>query len=163
VAQALLDYAATAPLKEVRWVLSEAEFKGLLRLDAIDGVLGRGRRGSAKLRLALRRHDPRLGRTKSEVERERFRLCESGGVPVPETNARLGLQTVDGVWWEQKVTVEVDGGRGHWSRAQRDRDHRRDLHKRALGFVPLRYSEYQVFYEGDLVLADIKRTLGIAP
>jgi very-short-patch-repair endonuclease len=42
------------------------------------------------------------------------------------------------------------------------RDRRRDLHLRALGFTVIRYTEYQLYNEPELVIADVKRALGIA-
>jgi very-short-patch-repair endonuclease len=162
VPQALLDYSATAPLREVRYVVAEAEYHELLNLEAIDGVLGRGRPGSAKLRVALERHDPRLGRTKSAMERKLLEICETSDIPLPEVNQVIGLQTVDVVWWGQKVVVELDGGQGHSSRAQMNRDRQRDLALRALGFTVIRYTWYQLFQQPELVIADLVLALHIA-
>jgi predicted transcriptional regulator of viral defense system len=160
--QALLDYAATASLNDLSFVMGEADYQGLLDLDAVRQVLRRGRPGSARLRAALERHDPRLARTKSRLERKFLALCKAAGIPLPEVNAKLGLQTVDAVWWKEKLAVELDGGRGHASRARMVRDRRRDLHLRAHGFMVIRYSEYQLDNEPELVIADLKRALGIS-
>jgi predicted transcriptional regulator of viral defense system len=160
--QALLDYAVSAPLKDVSFALLQAEYEELLDIDAVTQVLRRGRPGSARLREALERHDPRLARTRSRLERRFLALCKGAGIPLPDVNAELGRQTVDAVWWKEKVVVELDGGRGHSSRAQMVRDRRRDLHLRALGFTVIRYTEYQLYNEPELVIADLKLALGIA-
>jgi very-short-patch-repair endonuclease len=159
VGQALLDYSASAPLKDVRYVLAEAEYHELLDLDAVRGTLGRGRPGSAKLRTALERHEPRLARTRSECERKLVSLCEAGDIPLPEVNAPIGRMTVDAVWWEQRVVVEVDGAGGHTSRAQMVRDRRRELRLRALGFTVIRYTWDQLENEPELVLGDLRVAL----
>jgi very-short-patch-repair endonuclease len=155
----LVDRSASAPLKDVRYVLAEAEYHELLDLDAVRGTLGRGRPGSAKLRTALERHEPRLARTRSECERKLLGLCEAGDIPLPEVNATIGLMTVDAVWWERRVVVEVDGADGHTSRAQMVRDRRRDLRLRALGFTVIRYTWDQLENEPELVLGDLRVAL----
>jgi predicted transcriptional regulator of viral defense system len=162
VAQALLDYAATARLNEVRYILAQAEYDELLHLAEVRETVGRGRAGSTRLRVALRRHEPRLAHTRSRVERKFFFRCEESGLPLPEMNAKLGRQTVDAMWWKERVAVELDGGRGHTTKAQMERDRRRDLKKRALGFTPLRYCEDQIDNYWDEVLADLKLALGLA-
>jgi very-short-patch-repair endonuclease len=162
VPQALLDHAATAPLNDVRYVLAQAEYHELLRLAEVHETVGRGRAGSTKLRVALQRHEPQLARTNSRVERKFFFRCEESDLPLPEMNAKLGLQTVDAMWWKQRVAVELDGGRGHRTKAQMERDLRRDLKKRALGFAALRYCEDQVDNYWDEVLADLKMALRLA-
>src|SRR5438552_1548927 len=65
VARTLLDFAAVAPLGQVRKAVAEADFKHWLDLAAIDEVTGVGRPGSAKLRRALAFHRPEFARTKS--------------------------------------------------------------------------------------------------
>jgi predicted transcriptional regulator of viral defense system len=73
VPQTLLDVAANASLGALRRALAEADYKRLLDPRAIEGVFGRGRPGAAKLRRALERHQPRLARTRSQLERRSSR------------------------------------------------------------------------------------------
>ncbi len=158
-AATLLDFAGGAGDGEVRQALSEADYRGLLDLDALHAELRRGRTGSARLRRALERHEPRLARTRSRLERFFLELCERYGLPLPEINARVGRMTVDALWPRQRLVVELDGHRGHRSRAQIDRDRRRELHLRTAGYPTIRYTEDQVVKEPALVAADLLAAL----
>jgi predicted transcriptional regulator of viral defense system len=157
--QTLLDYAATASLNQVRVALANAEYQKVLNVPEVEALLGKGRPGSARLRTALRRHQPRLAYTRSRTERTFLDLCESAGIPLPEVNVRLAGWTVDFYWRQQGVVVEVDGHDNHHTRAQRDRDRRKDLALRNAGRVVNRYSREQVETAGQAVLADVAATL----
>jgi very-short-patch-repair endonuclease len=159
VGQTLVDYAATATDGQVRRALAEADYLGLLDLAAVRAATGRGRAGCARLRRALKRHEPRLARTRSRLERAFLELCESHGLPLPEVNARVGRMTVDALWPDQRLVVELDGHRGHRSPAQLDRDRRRELHCRTHGLRVNRYTEDQVQREPELVAADLRAAL----
>jgi hypothetical protein len=126
VARALLDYAATATDEQIRLALSEADYRGRLDLRAIHAAIGRGHSGSARLGRALKRHEPRLAYSRSRVERKFLALCKRYGLPLPDLNAKLGLMTIDALFRDQRVAVELDGYRGHRSKAQLERDRRRD-------------------------------------
>ncbi len=157
--QALLDYAATARRNDLRYALAEAEYHELLDLDEIEAIAGRGKRGSAKLRRAAARHQPQLARARSRYERDLIHLCEAAGIPIPELNAKIGSMTVDAVWWEQRVIVEIDGHGGHRTKAQIERDRRRELHARRHGFTLIRYYGEQLTDERELVSNDILAAL----
>jgi hypothetical protein len=160
---ALIQFARTATDSDVRRVLSEADYRNRLDVPAIHAELGRGRAGSACVRRALARHEPRLARTKSRLERLFLDICASYGIPQPEVNFRIGRMTVDAVWPRHRVAVELDGHRGHRTRAQIDRDRRRELHTRRHGFAHGRYSEDQLEREPQLVAEDVLAMLGLRP
>lgn len=155
----LLDYATAAPLTRLRHALAEAEYRGLLRIDRLDEVLTRGRPGAAKLRTALARHRPELAVTRSELERAFLALCEDAAVPMPNINYSHSRMTVDATWEAHRLVVELDGYRGHRTRAQIDRDRRRELHLRAAGYTVVRYTWSQVIYERELVITDLRALL----
>ena len=159
VAQALLDFATCAPLNRVRYAVAQAEYHELLGLDTIRRILGRGKPGSAKLGHALERHLPQLARTRSEMERVFLPLCERGGLPMPEVNVMVGGELVDALWRDAQVVVELDGYRGHRTRAQIEKDRAKDLRLRAAGFMVLRYTWEQITDETGQVLADLRRAL----
>jgi hypothetical protein len=159
VAQALLDFASTAPLHRVRYAVAQAEYHELLDLQEIEEILGRGKRGSAKLRRALEKHLPQLARTRSELERVFLPLCERGGIDMPEVNVTVAGVLVDAVWRDARVVVELDGHRSHRTRAQIERDRKHDLRLRAAGYTVLRYTWEQIATEPELVLADLKLAL----
>jgi hypothetical protein len=159
VSQALLDFAALAPLRRVRYAVAQAEYHELLDPPDIEAILGRGRPGSAKLRRALDRHLPQLARTRSELERLFLPLCERGDIPIPEVNVTVADVLVDAVWRDARVVVELDGYRGHRTRAQIEKDRRNDLRLRAAGYTVLRYTWEQVTKEPDLVRRDLRLAL----
>ena len=162
VERALREFAAHARPGEIRQALAEADYRGRLDLAAIHAELGRGRRGSARLRRQLARHEPRLARTRSELEKLFLEICERYGVPLPEINYRIGRMTVDAVWPAARLAVEVDGHGGHRSRFQTTRDRRREFHARAAGFTHARYAEDQLDDEPELVAHDLLRLLAAA-
>ena len=162
VLQALLDFAATAPLDRVRYALAEADYRDLLDLQGVEEVLGRGRPGSRMLRKALRRHQPAYARTRSELENAFLRLCERHRIPIPAVNVMVEGWLVDAVWVDRRVVVELDGNRGHRTPAQLERDHSRDLQLRAAGFTVVRYTWAQVTEQARVVAADLRRLLGLA-
>jgi very-short-patch-repair endonuclease len=155
IPRTLLDFASGASLIQVRRALAEADYRELLDLEAIEAVLGAGRPGSARLREALKAHQPRLARTRSRTERAFLALCESAGLPLPEINVKLGRWTVDALWRKERLAVELDGDRNHRTRAQIRRDRRKELFLRSIGFTPVRYDEDQVLDEGESVRADL--------
>ena len=161
VAQTLLDFASVNSFRRVRYALANADYRRLLDVEAVESVAGRGRPGSDTLRRALAKHLPELGFTRSEFERRMLELCESAGLPIPEVNAVVGGMTVDAMWRDQRVIVELDGKGNHGTQAQIARDHDRDLRLRALGFTVLRYAWEQLKRRPDLVLTDLRRALGL--
>jgi hypothetical protein len=154
-----LDYAAEAELPAVRRVLAEADYTRLLDLQAVEAILGQGRPGTAKLRTALERHQPRLARTRSPLEEAFIPLLERAGIPLPEINARLEGWTVDALWRRERLVVELDGYDNHRTPAQIERDRRKELQLRAAGFLVIRYSGYQADHEPQLVAADLQAAL----
>jgi very-short-patch-repair endonuclease len=156
----MIDFAAAASLNQVRRALAEADYRGVLDVEAIETTLGRGRPGSARLRQALKHHQPRLARTRSRLERAFLALCESARVPLPELNVTIGAWTVDALWRPQRLAVELDGGRNHHTVGQMRRDRRKELFLRSIGLTVVRYSEDQVFDEPAAVRADLMAHLG---
>jgi predicted transcriptional regulator of viral defense system len=159
VPQALLDCAVKHSLNQVRVALANAEYQRVLNVADVEALLGQGRPGSAKLRTALNRHQPRLAYARSETERAFLDLCEASNIPLPEVNVRIAGWTVDFLWRQHGVAVEVDGHGNHHTPAQRDRDRRKDLALRTAGLVVNRYSREQVERAGQEVAADVTATL----
>ena len=159
VAQTLLDHAATSSLNRVRKALANAEYHRLVDLAEVEAMIGRGRSGSAKLRKALSRHQPQLARTRSPLEDTWVVHCEEAGLPIPEVNARVEGWTVDALWRDEGLVVELDGYGNHHTRAQIDRDRRKELCLRGAGLMVARYSEDQLEDEPQLVIADVAATL----
>jgi Protein of unknown function (DUF559) len=162
VEQAVLDFAAVAPLERVRHVLANADYHNVLDIAALRAIAGNGRAGSVKLRKALQRHEPKLAHTLSPLERLFLPLCERAGIPLPDVNVWVAGELVDAVWWEQRVVVELDGRDNHSSWAQIQEDRSKDLRLRAAGFEVRRYGTRQVEEEPNAVEVDVKGALGLA-
>jgi very-short-patch-repair endonuclease len=144
VPRTLLDYASVAAPHRVRRALAQADYRRLLDHHAIRALLGRGHPGSASLRRALAHHQPKLARTRSNLEERFLALLERGDIPLPEINAIVGGVTVDAYWPGHKLIVELDGQANHGTSAQAHRDHDRDLRLRAGGHAVHRYSYGQI-------------------
>jgi hypothetical protein len=160
VEHALLDYAATAPLERVRHALANADYHKVLDVAALQVIAGNGRAGSKRLREALKRHEPKLARTRSPLERLFLPLCEKFGVPLPDdVNVLVAGVLVDAVWWKQKLVVELDGKDNHSSWAQIQRDRSNEMRVRSAGFDVLRYGTVQLEEQSALVAGDLIRRL----
>jgi predicted transcriptional regulator of viral defense system len=157
VPQTLLDLAVDASLRTVRRALAKADYARILDVPAIQAQLGPGRPGSAKLRTALREHEPRLARTKSQLETMFVEISEEAGFPLPEINVYIAGWEVDALWREERIAVEIDGYGNHRSPAQVRRDRRKDLALRAAGVIPLRYSDEQLDERRPDLIADLCR------
>jgi hypothetical protein len=162
IEQALLDFAAVAPLDRIRFALANADHGKVLDVAALQVIAGNGRAGSTKLATALKRHEPKLAKTRSPLERLFLPLCEKYGVPLPDdVNVRVAGVLVDAVWWKQKLVVELDGKGNHSSWAQIQRDRSNELTLRGAGFDVLRYGTLQLEDEPKLVEDDLRRAHGL--
>lgn len=153
----VLDLAATESLWTVRGALAELEYGFGIEPGDLLGTIRRGHPGSGRLREAIASHVPELARTRSELERAFLKFLAEYGFPIPEFNCRMGPATVDAAFRDHRVVVELDGVKGHSGERRVLRDHRRDLHRRADGFVPLRYHYAQIVGEPELVAEDLER------
>ncbi|MDQ6606709.1 MAG: DUF559 domain-containing protein [Actinomycetota bacterium] len=159
VAKTALDLASVFDEGPLRKVLAELDYRRLLDLDALQRVCGRGHPGSVQLKRAMRRHEPRLAKTRSPPEIDFLVFCERFGLPLPEVNARIHGITVDALYRRQRVVVELDGGLNHSTWAQIKRDRRNELVLRAHGLLVVRYTWDQVTFEADLISTDLRTTL----
>ena len=157
--QTMIDYAARGSLSLVRLALARADFTGELNLKAVESVLGRGSPGAAKLRKALRRHQPMLAQARSGLEIQLFELCERANFPLPELNSEVAGWPVDALWRNGKIAVELDGADNHRSPAQIRRDRRKEFDLRKLGFIIPRYSDEQMDNHPQTVIDEIGQFL----
>jgi hypothetical protein len=154
--QAVLDFAEVAPHERLRHVIAVADYRKVLDLDGFKAIAGCGRAGSAKLRKALERHEPKLAHTRSDLERLFLPLCERAGIPIPDVNVRVAGVLVDAVWREHKLVVELDGRDNHSSWAQIQEDRRKELILRGAGYGVVRYGTEQLEEQAALVEDDLK-------
>ena len=140
VARTLLDLDSRLVEKAVR----QAEFLGLFDLAEVSRLLDRypRRRGTARLRRAVRAAADSDVRTRSEME-ERFRsLLLDANLPAPEMNGtvELGELTIeaDAVWRDAKLIVELDGRQAHATRHAFETDRERDRAAALAGWLVIR-------------------------
>jgi very-short-patch-repair endonuclease len=161
VPRTLLDLATRYSHHALLRALAEAEFQHDLRPEDVERTLRRGHPGSANLRVALKEHAPGYGEMKSRLER-RFRdLLIRHNIELPERNQPVGPWTVDCLWRERRVAVELDG-RQHQRPHQADSDDDRDLWLRRHGYIARRYGKRQIEQQPDQVIADLLDALGEA-
>ena len=161
VARTLLDLAARYTRGALLRALAEAEFQHDLRPADVERTLRRGHPGSANLRAALKAHAPGHGQMKSRLERSFRRLLIRRGIELPLRNEPVGPWTVDCLWPERRVVVELDG-RQHERPRQADSDDDRDLWLRRHGYVTRRYGKRQIDERPDDVIADLLDAFGYA-
>jgi very-short-patch-repair endonuclease len=161
VPRTLLDLATRYERGALLRALAEAEFQHDLRPADVERTLRRGHPGSANLRAALKEHAPGHGEMKSRLERRFRNLLISHGIELPERNQEVGPWTVDCLWRERRVVVELDG-RQHERPHQADSDDDRDLWLRRHGYVVRRYGKRQIEQRPDEVIADLLGALGYA-
>lgn len=152
-----LDLAADLSLFELKGILAELEFHHGIGPHEVS--LRRGYPGAAKLRRAVADHTPQLARTRSELERLFAAFLTDRAFALPEFNHPVGKSTVDALYPAQQLVIELDGVAGHTGERRVLRDHRRDMHRRADGLVPLRYHHAQLRDPGDrdLIEAELIR------
>jgi very-short-patch-repair endonuclease len=117
----LADLRRTLPKARFAAALRQAEFLGL----PIEGRL-----------------EP--DRTRSELEARFLGICRRHRLARPEVNRRIGPFTVDFVWPERRLIVEVDGFRAHGGRAAFEDDRARDVALRLRGFEVVRFTWRQL-------------------
>jgi very-short-patch-repair endonuclease len=154
VPRTLLDLAARYDRRALAKALAEAEFHHDLRPADVEATLRRGHPGSAHLRHALEQHAPGHGQVRSDLERRFRALLIRHRIDLPLRNAPLGPWTVDCLWPERRVVVELDG-RQHARPHQADSDDDRDLWLRRHRYVARRYGRRQVDARPDEVIADL--------
>lgn len=96
---------------------------------------------------------------RSGGERALLALIRRAGLPEPETNARLGPWTVDLLWREQRLVVELDGHAAHSSPWARDRDARKTLDLQRAGWRVIRFTGRQLARTPEWVLVQIAAAL----
>jgi uncharacterized protein DUF559 len=155
VAQILLDVAATESTRTLRAAIAEADFRGDLHRAQLDAIRGQGRPGSAALLAALDDHAPQYTHVRSELERRFLDLCVAHDIPLPEVNVEVEGLTVDALWRDACLVIELDGQTAHGSEGRVRVDRARELKLRTAGYVLHRYSWDQVVKAAEAVANDV--------
>lgn len=89
--------------------------------------------------------------TDSELERRFLPLIAEVGLSTPLTRQYVNGFKTDFFWPDLQLVVETDGLRYHRTPAQQARDRVRDQAHLVAGFIPLRFTHWQVRYEAAYV------------
>lgn len=132
------------------------------RDQVTDKLCRRAVREAELRRYALSPQTPR-DRTRSDVERDFLALFRRHGLPAPEVNVRVGRWTVDFLWRDAGLVVEVDTWGTHGGSVAFEDDRQRDLGLRRLGLAVHRYTDELLETTPELVVAELRGRLGAAP
>jgi very-short-patch-repair endonuclease len=164
VARTLVDLTDVLGRDRILRAMREADYLRLLDLNALNAAVqrGRGRKGLNVLKQALKHHTP--GQiVRDELEHRFAELVRAAGLPMPDTNVRVQTRrrryTVDCLWREQRVAVELDGRAAHAREMAFEEDRARDAALSASGLRPLRFTWRRVTHEPDEVTAELEATL----
>jgi hypothetical protein len=164
-----LDVSPDLEDRPLRTLLKRAEFKGLLETDEILAILDRypRRRGRKTLAKVARSYAFAAGRTASPLEDDFMEFCVVRDIPPPETNVPIWAgdreYTVDCVWREARLAVELDGRDAHDRRLAFEDDRARDRALIAANWRPVRITSVQLSRGPDSLESDLRQMLGPSP
>jgi hypothetical protein len=140
VVRTLLDFAAVAPVWELRKAVSEAEVLRILDHDEVRRVIkrSRGRRGVARLRMVMDEIHPKTKWARSDMEIAFLDMCKRAGLPEPEVNVTLypgGRKTMpDFLWRDAGLVVEADSREFHDTGSAFESDREREQRLQLAGW-----------------------------
>lgn len=97
--------------------------------------------------------------TRSDLERLFVKLCRKHRLPKPEFNVEIGRHTVDVLWRNERLVVEIDSWAYHRSRASFESDRARDRDLALRGVEVLRYVDREIATQPDAVAASLRAHL----
>lgn len=144
VARTLLDVAADLSEPALQAAVDEARVQRRLHLPAIDATMARapGHHGLTALRRAVARHDPGRGRPVGAFERRTIGFLRAHGFPPYVRNFAVVVDgepfSLDVVWLEQRVALELDSRTFHDNDPSFATDRRRSRRLAAAGWQVVR-------------------------
>jgi very-short-patch-repair endonuclease len=165
LARTLLDIAATESSATLRYAVSQAEVEEVFDLAELVELLNRsgGRRGVARLRLAIEHHDPLEQEARRELEKKLVRLWKRSRIPDPEINGHLLVDGIalmpDFIWREARLIVEADSRKVHGTATAFEKDRLRDQRLAAAGWTVIRVTWHQAMNEPERVAQTVSTLL----
>jgi hypothetical protein len=157
-ARTLLDLADVLDLLQLEWAVHETEYRRLASPLSLETLLARhlGRRGTAVLRGIVNRGN--LGKTipRSELERAFLAFLDEHGIPRPLVNQTIGPYTVDGLYRDQRLVIELDGRGAHQTTRAFEEDRRRDRDLVTSGYRVIRITYRQLHAEPATIAAQLR-------
>lgn len=166
VHRTIFDLAASASLEDVGAMIKEAEYRRRYDRLSLPHLLERypGKRGSRKLRFALRRitEEP-PGRKRSKLEQRFAPFLRRHELPLPRFNDPILLGSkryvVDCHWPGTGQIVELDGWQAHGSRSAFRDDRARDRVLKVAGYSVIHLTWNQLDDEPEEIAADLRSVL----
>jgi very-short-patch-repair endonuclease len=156
VARTIVDLAHELDADELERLVRETEFQKRLDIAAI--------RRSAMWRPApsLNGLLDRIAPTQSRHEDRLLRLCKRFGLPAPLTQQSIGGRTVDFLWPEARLVVEIDSWDAHGTRSAFQNDRTASNGLQLAGYVVLRFTDTDLVRDAARVARLIRRALEAA-
>jgi very-short-patch-repair endonuclease len=157
IARTLVDLAAELPLLKVERSVNEADKLDLIDPSGLRSALDdyAGEPGVKAIRTLLDKRTFRLSDSDLEIL---FRpIAMEAGLPTPLTKQVVNGFDVDFFWPELGLVVETDGLRYHRTPSTQARDARRDRAHVLAGMTPLRFTHYEIKYEGSRVRSELQQ------
>ena len=95
----------------------------------------------------------------SVLEREFLKVLKQLGLPLPDTNVKVGKYRVDCRWVDLNVTIELVSYRFHNSKYAWDQDHDREREARRRGDEWRRFTYDDVFKDQAYMLGELRKLL----
>lgn len=154
IERTLLDLAAIG--EPVERLVAEAVAKRLTSIAKLRAYVERraGARGARRLRSCIEGRQ-----TRSDLEKEFVHWLEDRRLPIPSLNEPLGPFTLDGIWPESHLIVEIDAFETHGTRQSFEDDRRRDAYTASHGLRTIRVTPQRWRHDGDRLECDIRRAL----
>jgi very-short-patch-repair endonuclease len=165
LARTLLDLGATQSLGTLRYAVTQSEVEEVFDLTEVVELLERskGRRGVARLRLAIDHHDPREQEARLELEKKLLRLYKRASLPPPEINGHLLVDGIslmpDFIWRDARLIVEADSRRVHGTVTAFEKDRLRDQRLAAAGWTVIRVTWHQATNEPERLTQTLRSLL----
>jgi very-short-patch-repair endonuclease len=154
IARTLLDLAAAG--EDVSRLVATVVARRMTTLPRLQRYAAsrKGARGAAQLRAAIDGEQLR-----SEVEREFVRWLRHRRLPVPSMNHPFGSYTVDGLWEDAGLILEIDTFCTHGTPHSFEDDRVRDSFAVSRGIRTLRVTPRRWREDGDRLERDIRSAL----
>jgi predicted transcriptional regulator of viral defense system len=158
VPRTIVDLAAVLGDDALARVFHEANVKYGTTPAQVEAVLKRkgNATGARVLRAVIH---GKLKVSLSVLEREFLAALKRAGLPLPDTNVRIGNYRVDCRWTDLGITVELDSYRYHRSRYAWEQSHSREREARRRGDEWRRFTYDDVFGDQTYMLSELRKLL----
>jgi hypothetical protein len=163
LARTLVDEGALLSVTPLRRTFEEADRRGLLDANAVARACdrGRGRKGVAKARIALRDYEPDPPKSRSDLEEDFRDFCRANEIPMPSFNVWVAGQEVDAAWLDAGVVAELDSWEYHSTREafERDRERAAALQAARIPLIPV--TSRRLERDGEALRSQLLSLIGV--